>query len=705
MLKNEKGAVLLTVFFILILFTILGLSIMGVTLQSSKVRTFANDEIEGKMLAEIGLLYLKENLEKELSLNEDDFEKGTNPIIQSIKSPTSTDSIIEIINTIAAQNSSTKIENYLYTSLPGKGGGFAIGYYTGGTIKYKNGTGEPSQPYSRRIDVSIIGLPAGSTAAQADGTVTINNDKQSLSKIEATFYINTVPGPFHYAISTPGEIRFFGGSNIIGNVMANNIISSQAYRYKVDDAWSKEDGGKANQTYIEGKLFLTQENESGVYMTDAYPTANPPEEDDLKHYIEINKDTRITTKAGLKANNIFMPKGKITDDRTELNAPKPFLPGWEPPLVEMMEDKEAENFSLFDDPEEKIGWTEQEEDKEKRFFNKKVKERKETTDPLAVNPPPVGEETTLSFEQGENAENDEDKVPGFTKINAGIKQRILIESTQPKPKNLEEAPSLTVRLTGTSLYERNVSELFIIPQDPKEHKVTVEMGRKGQFSDPPTEDGEPFTYKGTIYIQGDLDIVNDIDITGTIYVDGNVTIREASNDYRKKPARDGETNEETEAEAKNKSNNLAIIASGQITLTNRYTEDKYQTDPLTQWLAPKDDDFIENKVPALSAFLYSDYSFEDLNDLPIIKGMEIYSVKSINHIRGGIGASEGYIELNTKRGIDSDPFPSRLSIQYNRGVFEQETPGLPAGTTFFIDVYDTTYTKQLKNDIKVISKK
>ncbi|MED0676390.1 hypothetical protein ABEV55_05460 [Aneurinibacillus thermoaerophilus] len=653
--KEEQGGALLTVFFILICFAILGLSIMSVTLQSSKVRTFTDNEIKGKMLAEIGLLYFRETLEKELAQaqKEGAFEKNTShPVRQALENPRDDDKIIEIINKVAKKNDlldsnkpEESIKKYVYIPLPQQEeGGFAIGYTAYAAIPYKDKFAEPSQPYSRKITVSIIGIPPGSAVMQKDGTVQPNGQK--LENITATFYINTVPGPFHYAISTPGEVRFFGGSNIIGNVRANKVLTSQQYRYKKENNWYSG-GDETNKTYIEGKVFLTDQDDAGVYDVTNYPKeTDSPEKENIP---PVDKAERKTTKNELKAKQIFMPQGDIPSHIVDLQAKQPFLPGWEPPVIEIVED---ESLSLFHN--ETVG----------EYINRKLAERKEG----APEPDEVVDETSLSSEE----EGD-----GLRKIDEKkLKERMFIESRQPKPNDPEiEAPSLTVRLTGKTLYDYNVSELFIVPQNPSEHKVTVEMGKKGQFSDEPTKDGEPFTYKGTIYIQGDLDIVNDIDMTGTIYVDGNVTIREATNQKK--------TNQGTQ--------NLAIIASGKVILTNRYEGKPIATPDID-----------------LSAFLYSDFSLPETDATDsnkAEKGMEIYSVESVNRIKGGIGTSGGYIELNTKREGEAEELASHLSIQFNRGIFEQETPGLPAGDTFFIDIYDTQYKQIAGNEhIDIMSK-
>jgi hypothetical protein len=636
-LNNEKGAALLIVFLIVSVFIILGFSISSYMVQSSKIRAFADDEIQGKMLADMGLTYFQKYIEKN--------------VVHS--GMASDEAVISKVNEIAAKNDGEKILHYKKISLPkqgdGENGGFAIGYTlvdnnkedaSKDYIPESDGTGEdPSQPFIRKLKVSVIGLPprAASDVQMSPKVV----------KLEATVYINTVPAAFHYAVSTPGDLRLLGGSNIIGNVAAGNIVTSTEYQYSEDNVWESSGDG-ANQPYIEGKVILsgggTPESKGEIYRLPSFPKNiekkyEIPKASDLKN--PISKDIK-----NLRTENVFTPK-KLEDsdsEKEELNAPKekPYFPGYEPPLVENVSSAPAPLFS-----NESI----------KDYIAKQLKEQiptyqtssqkvSETGQPIALE--------TLAEDEGSFA------ILSDAKIAESQKLSILSQQTAG-----ETSAPLTVRLTGNRL-EGNIHQLFIMPETD-DNFVTVEMGRKGSFASTPTKDGDPFTFTGSIYIKGNLDIVGDINIRGTIYVDGDVVIREAGN---------------VPGNGNSKGNNLAIIASGKISLTKRYEG----ADP-----ASKDTKGWKETTPSpiLSAFLYSE------------QDIEIYSHSSFNWIDGGIATKEGYIELNTRREPavkPEDGGASRLIIQFNRGIFENPTPGLPSADKFYADIYDMEYSSLDKEE-------
>lgn len=659
MLKNEKGLALITVLFILVLFTVLGLSVLSITMQSSKVRTYANEETDGKMLAEMGMLYFKKKLEKDLSrVTPEDLANPSHPLRQAMENPGKGDELLQqYVDKIAANQAEDK-NLYKFTPLPGSPNtGFAIGYVDclddsrENALPYKDGKSGTSQPYVRKLKVSVLGVPKGGENAGSFKTL------QKQVKLTSTVYINTVPAPFHYAVSTSNELRLFGGTNIIGNVLAPVVVTSTDYRYSEEtedktQEW-KTAGEAWNKPYIEGNLFLSNDTDTatknGIYQTGT-PKAEAPTEESLQG------GSPIATRQALRSAGIMTPLTLADDTKTELSAPKPYLPGYEPPFLETVEEDDIPT-TLF------RKWADQELKVIKYIENIIEANRPSSSDFTVEN------DESIFFGDGE--------ATGFVKVAPPIStDKIFITSRQEKPET-GEPPSLTVRLTGDVLYHQDGKQLFIVPDTP-DYKATVEMGDKDAFTDSTANANNPFRFNGSIFIDGDLDIIKDIDMTGTIYVTGDVTIREASNSSRENP---------------DKENNLAIIAGGKITLTDRYTSNEYN-DPvkLDKWFLPyKKDEDNKEKVPPFSAFLYSDST------------LELYSVKSINLIRGGIanGSSTAkYMELNTKR--EADSLASRLSIQFSRGIFERATPGLPPGDQFFIDMYDEKY-ENVKSDITFTS--
>lgn len=203
-------------------------------------------------------------------------------------------------------------------------------------------------------------------------------------------------------------------------------------------------------------------------------------------------------------------------------------------------------------------------------------------------------------------------------------------------------------MTGEHLNGK-VNKLYIAGSN-RDQKTAVEMGRLGSFKKEADKTGEPFTFEGSIYIKGNLDIVGDINVKGTIYVDGNVVIREIENIQK----------------TADQNHNLVILASGTISLTDRY----------------KDKEPADETIKPLSAFLYSE------------SAMQIFSKDSNNRIYGGIaaGQTDSYIELNTLRENKGD-LPTHLVIAFNRKIFEDTTPGLPPGDRYHIDLFDKTYSR------------
>lgn len=615
-LRNEKGAALLIVFLILILFTVLGISVMTTTMQSAQIRKFTDSEIEGKMLADIGLTYFQEYIEEKLKDKKpsENIDREVISFIEEIASPMHT---IEDKNNIESKK-------ILLPKVKGERGesGFAIFYELGNKIEYSDGSSELSQPYVRKVAVSVLGIPSGSN---------VSGTSQKKVRLNATVYINTIPAPFHSAVSTKGNLLLFGGTNIIGNVAANNIITTNQYYYKDEDEKFQTEKEDDNIPYIEGKVMLS--NTGQLYQVD------------LSSYQDDKKKPNVTTSSegvtkipdfslvGLKKEKLFTPLDTDTDtDREERSAPSdaPCIPGLEPPMVEATHRGIPD---LFYD-QKKVG----------EYIQQQLADAKESGTELIT----IGEtDEPITFDE-------KDKDNGFSYYgNTPPNKKLYIESEQP-----DGNPSpLTVRLTGNELKDK-INKLYIAPSDtsntPK--SVTVEMGRQDTFEKLDSEPKEePFTYNGIIVIRGNLDIYNDIDMNGVIYVDGDVVIREATNKSKEKD-----------------NNKLAIIASGSLTLANRYIEAKFD-DNVKKWTS-------KNGVEPspLYAFLYTDNS------------LDIYSHISVNHIIGGIGIGDGQIALNTSR--EGASRAARLTIQFNRKIFEEAFPGLPSDQQFFLDLYDIEYT-------------
>ncbi|MGC5326598.1 hypothetical protein [Brevibacillus sp. SYSU BS000544] len=639
---NERGGALVIVLFILMLFTVLGYSIAAYTMQSSTQHAISEDEVQGKMLADLGLAYFQEYLENKLSLSTYD---------TALKNPSGSDSIIILLDEIALPMTSDTTGPFRRTLLaPASSGGaqqgFAIGYQmdTAETIPFRTETSNPdkpySQPYVRKLKVSVIGLPV-----RANNNVGI---PQRMVRLDATVYINTIPAPFHYAVSTPGELRLFGGTNLIGNSTAHHIVTSSEYRYNTGSSGDFSSGGKEDysKSYVEGTVTLSDRISGSttvpgiIYNLSDLPRNALGNPDAPKHESMIPSAPESTKIVSSRAElrTAFIPiELESTDERSVLSAPsaQPYLPGYEAPIVEHRNETAKPLFSTGN---------------VSSFVRQKLVAAGSFSRPEFL----VNQTVAIKFDDNVTTETSLRDVDVPSGTNTIVIQQDYTGVDLSNPSDLI-AP-LTARLTGTGY--GSINQLFVgvtgeNPTGNKEAKATVEMGCKGAFISPPTPcttDGtnDPFTYTGTIYIKGNLDIVGDIKVNGTIYVDGDVLIREISNLDNQ---------------------NLAIIASGAISTTSRYLDNS------------------EGWNKTLTAFLYSERS------------MEIFSIESINRIEGGIATGIGtdptaepnsYIEFNTKR--EGGPgYASHLTIQFNRRIFEQETPGLPPGDEFFLDLYDLNY--------------
>ncbi|USG64676.1 hypothetical protein NDK47_21415 [Brevibacillus ruminantium] len=638
-LRNEQGSALLLVLFIVVLFTVLGLSIFSYVVQSSRQHVFSEDEIQGKMLADMGLAYFQKYAEQNLSYARlaDDLKSGSGQ--QEIK---------RILDRIAAEmNDAAQSGPYKQTNLPaledGTVQGFAIGYrILGDEIRLQE---NPGQPYILKLHVSVIGIPA---RGSQDLSVV-----KSRVRLDSTVYINTIAAPFHYAVSTPGELRLFGGSNIIGNVTAHHVITAKEYRYStenpdsakppvwnVDSTRPKENG----RPYLEGLLSLSQPGNSadglvsGLYQLKEGDLQYVTESANRISLEDIREKLVISNKKDLE--ELFSPKTLASESReTLLSAPadKPYEPGYEPPIVQ-------------NTPNTARPLAFQEGQTTGAFLAQQISRGKSSSDKT------IRVSTNQSIQLEEHSGRNAYLNDGFRTVDiAPGTESVAILAGEPVGElDGATATVLTARLTGDQLESAGVRQLYIAPDSSDRRAMaTVEMGRLGSFipeaSSSEKMSGDPFRFSGTIYIKGNLDIVGDISINGTIFVDGDVLIREITNLDSK---------------------NLAIVATGTISLTSRYVQETDFTHAVDSW----------KSLPPFSAFLYSE------------KSMEIYSIASFNRIQGGIatGSPDSYIELNTKR--EDKRLASRLAIQFNRRIFEAETPGLPSAEEFFVDLYDLQYS-------------
>ncbi|RXT14684.1 hypothetical protein [Ammoniphilus sp. CFH 90114] len=638
MKSNQKGFALLTVVLIIVIFTVLGTALLGLVFQSFQHRMVATEEIQGKMLAEAGLQYFQRSVETSVSTPGHDVNAVVTQFLkEKFSSP---------------QDGKEKFTEY---KLPNGAGSFAIMYNEKNTVEFKNPPFDPySQPFSKEVEVSVIGIP---TAAEGD-----RNQRLMRVRLDATVYINTVPSAFHYALSTPNELRLFGGSNIIGNISAKKILTTVNYRtssYSNElnkDIPEAHPGPSYNQPYIEGVVFV--ENGLGnIPMISSFSSLTPT--DPLPPSVNIESASRKHLRAIFRPLDKIESNGLISADPT-----KPYYPGMEPPLVK----KAQTSHSLFSDNVDLAD-----------FIHSEFASIEDSSKLATVerDSPPI------MLEDSSNKSEPISWTDGFQQLDLqkSTNRTAFIETRQGNFRSSDHDGSNadgflpTARLTSDLLQANYINKLYIGPQAIKNKKLdsdlyylnnnaSVEMGRTNSFSIGVHNDKDtPFTFSGTIYIKGDLDIVGDVNINGSIFVDGNVVIREISNLANQ---------------------NLVIISTGIITLSNRYIDEttKYNDDltlnenyvPVNQW----------NTLSPFSAYLYSE------------KTITVYSSNSFNWIYGGLATGSGLnpqanIELNTLRESNDDDLAARFVLQFNRGIFEKPTPGLPHANRLYTNSYDLTY--------------
>jgi hypothetical protein len=582
--SDERGSALLITLFLLTLFMILGFSIAGYTMHSVKQRTLAEDHMQGKMLADMGLDYFREYMERKLDTIRN-FSDLDTEVLKAVEE--------------MAEEMQNESGPYRVYDVPGNNGSFAIGFRTyDPPVPYGSGENGISQPYSRKFEVTAVGIP------RAD----LN---QKRVKLTATVYVNTVPAPFHYAVSTPGTLNLYGGTNIIGNVFAKTVNISSRYAYYTDGqehygGFHEDDTGNYNKPYIEGYLILGDSLEYAIQAGDLdgpkpfRPIA--PERATLQSYF-VPIPLQDLEKSEQQQ---LLDKGELSADPA-----KPYRPGYEPPILK----ESGDDISL--------AMTERAE--------AQVTSQLEAIARQSVQPANRGHEDELAvLDSAFDGYNIVGTDSGYDP-DADI---LYIPATPTV-----ESP--TARLTGDGLVSGNRLKKLVIGSPGK--TATVEMGHRGAFIENDQSPGSdtPFTFHGSMYINGNLDIVGDLDINGTIYVNGDVYIREIEN-----------TNDK----------NLVIIASGRIELATRYVD------------APPQPDDDETTVPFMNVFLYSE---QDLT---------IYNHASVNRLNGGISANS--VTLHTRRADAGQEYAAHMVVRYDRGIFERATPGLPAGTRLFLDVYN-----------------
>jgi hypothetical protein len=488
-------------------------------------------------------------------------------------------------------------------------------------------------PYVLRLKIKSTGTPA--------------NNSASPRTVTATLYLNTVPKVFHYAVATPNELRLFGGSNIFGNVYAGsklalspyvritNILDDSIYKVGQPGDGNVPDANPENKPYIQG--FINIPKDGFLYKV-------KPNETDSNYSLLTDSTTVLAADATRQRIQAFFRPLGSPQNGVPIYPSQQYEAGYEAPFIQV----EKSNVSFRDvkdmknptDSTSSVAY----------LIDKKLKEGKESSSTRYYD---------LQNEQFILIKDKDDFPEGFDiTSSAPLYLKMGTTGTPPSASGPGQVP--IVQLSGDRL--KTVPALYI--ESDSFQTATINLGTADRIepkeptgtsdslSASGSSDNTPFTFNGAIYVKGDVDILGDINVNGTIFVDGNVFIDEMKTVQNQ---------------------NLVIFASGSISFANRYQDPAFSTYDAANYIA---------NAPSLNAFLYSD------------KNIELYAYDSVIKINGGLfggSGTDGYIELNARRKGNSGSYSkgsTRLTVNFNRSIFEKPTIGMPSSDITYVDVFD-----------------
>ena len=252
--QNENGFSLLLVFAVLVIFTILGLSLITITTNGMAKNQTREDYVQSKDLADKGIEYLSKDIQTEL-------EEFINP------------------GTIGKAQFKEKLNQMVNDSrLSCPTGGIEIPGETGKThvcidskkiedVYFKNEDGKMEiQELRKKVPIVSTGIVDG---------------KESVSTTTVIFGTDTVPDQLRYAVSTnnDGNLYLHGGIDIQGDIKTdgNLILSQQATWFTGDTpVWqpsvaSRLSPGPGSTT---PKIIFTKSNRAVYKLTQFGPLAS-----------------------------------------------------------------------------------------------------------------------------------------------------------------------------------------------------------------------------------------------------------------------------------------------------------------------------------------------------------------------------------------------------------------------------------------------
>ncbi|WP_047150609.1 hypothetical protein [Aneurinibacillus tyrosinisolvens] len=586
--KNERGSALLISIFLIVIFTILGIVISSAVINSARNVKTTEDHFQGKILAEMGVEHVQKELKKRFKTRDSLVNLDADPYIKLLKDG--------ITITLKPTNNS-----------------YTIQLKTNDASFVSNPLSGDYAPYNYKAELISTGKPAN------------GNSKPYI--LAANIYINTIPAAFHYAVSTPGELRLFGGSNVIGDVYADKkMVLSDAIRYKDSGDYKVNEptevpGGPKNKPYIQGFINIPKDGfQYNVKPTVKTLGTKPP----ILDY-EIDSTIPPITKDSFARDSIkslFLPLGDTPPDTGKITPNVSYEAGYEAPFI-----RTGQSASVASDFQD--------------IINPGVPSTASNLTEVIqyyVNKPGAYQVISLNDSDFEYT-SPSNKPNGFN--NDSIKPLYFdINSTISNETDNYQTPF--IRMAGNVL-NQGIPAIYINSNGTK--RVNVELGTPASFGDSTNTD--PFTFDGVMYIKGNLDILGDIAVTGTIFVDGDVLINDINTLQPK---------------------NLVILSTGTITFEKQNTNKSI------------------DKINPLNVFLYSEKNLElyAYDSVVKING----SIFGGLYNEEGSNENKGYIELNAKRDLSDSKGRTRLTIQFNQNIFDSPTKGLPSSRNVYVDIFE-----------------
>ena len=274
--KNEKGYTLLFTFAAIVLFSILGLSLITLTSNGVSRNEVRQSTSQSHDLAEKGITYFSEHLNTELEKKIDDIKTKVNKNVEVKKH----------FNDLAALYACKGLTNddspnIVYSTDKFKTIESDLGTTNVCILKIEP---SPTNEYSRLITFKSIGTVKGETN---------ETTFESTSEVGYSY----VPEALNYAVSTneSGNLYMFGGIQIEGNVKASNdiYVSNKAF-------WSNTNSPRWVQSVLPRVKSIDGITQPKVYAKNVYR-------------INDSSSNPLTPSSVITKENPNITKTKITD--------------------------------------------------------------------------------------------------------------------------------------------------------------------------------------------------------------------------------------------------------------------------------------------------------------------------------------------------------------------------------------------------------